>query len=177
MQLQLQLQRFPLLPPPKKNVAVSSNWTSVALWYDITSWQVSQWKTESRQINKKLLLKRNSSHVKILKKNSDGKLSYTVSQKDKQLLNRGREVRRHCSAAQTLSFIIHQLLPYEQQKDTVSSLTPHAVKIRKHEAIILYYNLINFSSKTIIVQILRICICTWLVPYPMVSTSNWIYGT
>jgi hypothetical protein len=41
--------------------------------------------------------------------------------------------------------------------------------------LILYYNFIGFSSKTIIVQML--CICTRLVPYLMVSTCNWIYGS
>jgi hypothetical protein len=33
---------------------------------------------ESKQINKKLLLERTSPHVKILKKNSDDKLSNTI---------------------------------------------------------------------------------------------------
>jgi hypothetical protein len=37
---------------------------------------------------------------------------------------------------------------------------------------ILHYELISFSSKTIIAKTL--CICTWLAPYPMASTCTWI---
>jgi hypothetical protein len=39
---------------------------------------------------------------------------------------------------------------------------------------VLYYELSNFSSQTIIVQTL--CNWTWLVPYPLVSTCTWICG-
>jgi hypothetical protein len=48
-------------------------------------------------------------------------------------------MRRNRSAAQRLSLIIHQVLPYEQQRGMGTSFTTHAVKIRKLEAIFEYF--------------------------------------